>query len=117
MRPEAENPPRPGLPNPADLAEVVLARPRTPLLPRELSEAEFGLFRQAGQRHEIAAGARIFRRGEPGRSMYVIEDGQVRLEFGDGLPDKLIGAREYFGELALFIGNHARSASACWLFS
>jgi diguanylate cyclase (GGDEF)-like protein len=36
----------------------------------------------------------------------------VLLEFAGDLPDKLIGPREYFGELALFIGNHARSGSA-----
>lgn len=113
MHRESENPlPRRGIANPADLAEVVLARPRAPLLPRELSDGEFALFQAAGERCELAAGARVFRRGEPGRSMYVVESGQVQLEFGDGLPDKLIGAREYFGELALFIGHHARSASA-----
>ena len=44
--------------------------------------------------------------------MFVIEQGRVQLEFGDGLADKLIGPLEFFGELALFIGNHARVANA-----
>ena len=88
------------------------ARPRPLLLPRELSDAELALFRSAGRTREVAPGATIFRRGELGRSMFVIETGQVRLELGDGLPDKLIGPREFFGELALFIGNHARVANA-----
>lgn len=98
--------------NPAGIAELASMRPRPLLLPRELSDAEFALFRSAGKLHRIKAGEMIFRRGELGRSMFVVEEGQVQLEFGDGLPDKLLGAREFFGELALFIGNHARLANA-----
>jgi diguanylate cyclase (GGDEF)-like protein len=82
------------------------------LLPRQLSEAERSLFRNAGERRELQPRAVIFRRGEFGRTMFVIETGRVQLEFGDGLADKLIGPFEFFGELALFIGNHARVASA-----
>ncbi|HRQ64532.1 MAG TPA: GGDEF domain-containing protein [Xanthomonadaceae bacterium] len=85
---------------------------RTPLLPRQLSDRELNLFIQTGTRRELAPGELIFRRGELGRSMFVIESGCVRLSFGDGLPDKLIGEREFIGELALFIGNHSRVASA-----
>jgi diguanylate cyclase len=86
--------------------------PRGKLLPRQLSEAEFSVLTAAGRRREAEDGQVIFQRGELGRSMFVIESGQVRLEFGDGMPDKLIGPREYFGELALFIGNHGRVANA-----
>jgi diguanylate cyclase len=85
---------------------------RTPLLPRQLSDREIKVFIEAGKRRELAPGELIFRRGELGRSMFVIESGCVRLSFGDGLPDKLIGEREFIGELALFIGNHCRVASA-----
>ncbi len=88
------------------------ARARPPLLPRELSDRELGLFTSVGDRRDLRAGEVIFRRGELGRSMFVIESGQIRLEFGDGMPDKLIGAREFFGELTLFIGNHTRVANA-----
>lgn len=91
---------------------MVTMRPRPLMLPRELSAAEFALFQTAGKIRRVNPGEMIFRRGELGRSMFVVEDGQVQLEFGDGLPDKLIGPREFFGELALFIGNHARVASA-----
>lgn len=98
--------------NPADLAELASTRPRPLLLPRELSDAEFGLFRRAGRERAIARGELIFKRGELGRSMFLIETGLVQLEFGDGMPDKVIGPREFFGELALFIGNHARVANA-----
>ncbi len=44
--------------------------------------------------------------------MFVIESGEIDLEFGDGLARKRLGPREFLGELALFIGNHARVASA-----
>ena len=95
---------------PLAAASVGTARPH--LLPRELSEEELALFRSAGERRQVPAGATIFRRGELGRSMFLIDTGRVKLEFGDGLAEKLIGPREFFGELALFIGNHARVASA-----
>ncbi|HEX3896199.1 MAG TPA: GGDEF domain-containing protein [Rudaea sp.] len=81
-------------------------------LPRQLSDTEFVVLRGAGPNHRVAAGEVLFRKGEIGRSMYAIETGQVRIEFGDGMPHKLLGPREYFGELALFIGNHARVATA-----
>jgi diguanylate cyclase (GGDEF)-like protein len=87
-------------------------RTRAPTLPRQLSDAEFDLFRAAGQARAVDTDETIFRKGELGRSMFVIETGEIQLEFGDGLPHKLIGPREFFGELALFIGNHARVASA-----
>jgi diguanylate cyclase len=94
-------------------APVSLApKAQAPHLPRQLSDAEFVLLRGVGASKRVAAGEVLFRKGEIGRSMYVIETGQVRLEFGDGLPVKFLGPREYFGELALFIGNHARVAGA-----
>jgi diguanylate cyclase (GGDEF)-like protein len=77
-----------------------------------LSDAEFVMLRGAGPTRRAPADELLFRKGEIGHSMFVIETGEVRIEFGDGLPHKLLGPREYFGELALFIGNHARVASA-----
>jgi diguanylate cyclase len=81
-------------------------------LPRQLSARELTLFASVGQRLELQSGQAVFRRGEYGRSMFVIESGRILLEFAGDLPDKLIGPEEYFGELALFVGNHARSGSA-----
>ncbi|MFC4819941.1 sensor domain-containing diguanylate cyclase [Dokdonella ginsengisoli] len=86
------------------------SRPRAQ--PRQLSDEEHSLFARTGQRRDVAPGEIIFRRGELGRSMFIVESGQVQLEFGDGLPDKLIGPREFFGELVLFIGSHTRVANA-----
>ncbi|MEO8670366.1 MAG: GGDEF domain-containing protein [Tahibacter sp.] len=85
---------------------------RSAFLPRQLSDLELSVFSSAGQTRAVVPREMIFRKGELGRAMFVIESGAIQLEFGDGLPDKLIGAREFFGELALFIGNHARVANA-----
>jgi diguanylate cyclase len=70
------------------------------------------MLRGAGPSRHVAPNEVLFRKGEIGRSMFVIESGEIRIEFGDGMPHKLLGPREYFGELALFIGNHSRVASA-----
>jgi len=83
-----------------------------PHLPRQLSDAEFVMLRGAGPSRRVPAGEVLFRKGELGHNMYIIETGEVRLDFGDGLPSKVLGPREYFGELALFIGNHLRVAGA-----
>jgi diguanylate cyclase (GGDEF)-like protein len=85
---------------------------RAVLLPRHLSDQEFALFARVGECREVQPDEIIFRRGELGRSMFIVESGQIQLEFGDGLPDKLLGAREFFGELVLFIGSHTRVANA-----
>lgn len=95
---------------PPPLAGLAPVRPMP--LPRQLSDSEFDMFAAAGDRRVVRAGEVVFQRGEFGRSMFVIESGRVQLEFGDGRPDKVIGAREFFGELTLFIGNHARVARA-----
>jgi len=70
------------------------------------------MLRGAGPSRRVPADEVLFRKGELGQNMYVIETGEVRLDFGDGLPTKILGPREYFGELALFIGNHLRVAGA-----
>ncbi|HUD43708.1 MAG TPA: GGDEF domain-containing protein [Dokdonella sp.] len=80
--------------------------------PRQLSAAELDLFIRVGTPRDANGGDLIFHRGEQGRSMFVVQAGQVRLQFGDSVVDKLIGPGEFFGELALFIGNHARVANA-----
>lgn len=82
------------------------------MLPRQLSSNELALFTGVGKRRLVSAGEMIFGRGEIGRHMFVVESGQVRLEFGDGLANKIIAAGEFFGDLAVFIGNHARVAHA-----
>ncbi len=77
------------------LAEIAApqASSRVARLPRQLSEPEFALFARAGERRELMAGQTVFRRGEFGRNMFVIESGRVLLEFSGDLPDKLIDGK------------------------
>lgn len=51
---------------------------------------------------EIAAGTAIFREGEPGDAMYIVESGTVELvRAARGEPHASLGAGECFGEMAL----------------
>ncbi len=77
-----------------------------------LTDAEYLLFAQVGRPRRVEAGARLFRRGDLGTTMFVITQGAIDLDFGDDLSRKRLGAREFFGELGLLIGDHARSADA-----
>ncbi|AWH23810.1 GGDEF domain-containing protein [Stenotrophomonas sp. YAU14D1_LEIMI4_1] len=77
-----------------------------------LSDAEVALFAQFAQPRPLPAGQWLFLRGHPGQSMYVILEGQVELDFGEDLLVKTLGRHEFFGELGLLMGNHARSAGA-----
>ena len=81
-------------------------------LPLQLSDAELNLFRSGSRTRGYAAGETLFHKGDLGRSMFVIESGEIRIEFGDDLAAKLIGQREFFGELAMFIGDHQRIGRA-----
>ena len=64
---------------------------------------------------EVAAGTNLFRRGEPGDAMYLIESGRVRISVkdADGHDATLaeMSNGEFFGEMSLLDGN-ARSADA-----
>ncbi|WP_240906220.1 diguanylate cyclase [Thermomonas sp. HDW16] len=77
-----------------------------------LTAAEYALFAQVARTRRADTGHPLFRRGDLGTSMFVIASGAVDLDFGDDLVGKRLGAREFFGELGLLIGDHARSAEA-----
>src|SRR4249919_490912 len=77
-----------------------------------LTAEEYALFAQIGRQRRVEPGERLFRRGDLGTTMFVISQGSVDLDFGDDLVAKRLGAREFFGELGLLIGDHARSADA-----
>jgi diguanylate cyclase (GGDEF)-like protein len=91
-------------------------RPAIEELPNEaavvLSADECELFAQSGRARPVVAGERLFARGDAGTSMFVVLQGAVALDFGDDLIAKRLGQGEFFGELGLLIGDHARSASA-----
>lgn len=71
-----------------------------------------GSFCSVGTRCEVSAGQTLFRRGEIGQCMFIIDSGQIRLDFAGHMQSKTLGEREFFGELALFMGHHARMADA-----
>ncbi|NUS39631.1 MAG: GGDEF domain-containing protein [Lysobacter sp.] len=77
-----------------------------------LTAEEFALFAQVGRARAVEPGERLFRRGDLGTTMYVISQGEVDLDFGEDLAAKRLGPHEFFGELGLLIGDHARSADA-----
>ena len=58
------------------------------------------------------AGETLFRRGDLGTTMYVIAAGRGRSGLRRRPVSKRLGPREFFGELGLLIGDHARSADA-----
>lgn len=78
----------------------------------ELASDEYALFASVARMRRVYAGEALFRRGDLGTTMYVITSGRVELDFGDDLISKSLGPREFFGELGLLMGDHARSADA-----
>jgi len=82
------------------------------LLPSVPTREELSLLQNAGVARAALPGEQLFRRGDEAQSMYLIDSGQVRLSFEDGLADKILSAGQYFGELSVFVGEHLRFASA-----
>ncbi|MFC3552404.1 GGDEF domain-containing protein [Lysobacter cavernae] len=77
-----------------------------------LTDAEYELFAELGRPRRVDAGQVLFRRGELGTTLFVIARGAIDLDFGEDLVSKRLGPCEFFGELGLLIGDHARSADA-----
>lgn len=82
------------------------------LLPRALSSDEHRILATAGTSRAMLPGEELFRLGDDAQSMYLIDTGEVRLCFDEGMADKLLGPGQYFGELSVFIGRHQRFAQA-----
>lgn len=80
--------------------------------PTGLTLAEREMLVRVGVVKATLPGEHLFRRGDAGQSLYLIEAGEVRLSFEDGQSDKVLGPGQYFGELSVFIGQHQRYASA-----
>lgn len=74
--------------------------------------AEEALFQRFGK--EIPNGTVLFREGEPGKEMYVIQSGKIRISKKVRDVEKvlaILGPGEFFGEMAI-ISNKPRNASA-----
>ena len=63
-----------------------------------------------GRSTEVAPGTRLFAVGDPDDSMYFVESGAVDLVFKHG--KKTIRAEGFFGDLALLLDSHERTAAA-----
>lgn len=77
-----------------------------------LSAEELAYFASQARPLQLSAGELLFAEGDNGRTMYIVESGQVELVFGDDMFCKQVGHSGFFGELGLLIGDHQRSASA-----
>lgn len=77
-----------------------------------VSDAEFAYFVSQGRRLSLRAGEQLFVESQAGRTMYIIESGQIELVFGDDEFSRHVGPRGFFGELGLLIGHHLRNVSA-----
>jgi diguanylate cyclase (GGDEF)-like protein len=82
------------------------------LLPSVPTREELALLSGVGVARAVLPGEQLFRRGDGAQSMYLIDTGQVRLSFEDGLADKILSPGQYFGELSVFVGEHLRFDSA-----
>lgn len=65
---------------------------------------DLSLFNATYDGSKVAAGATIFRAGQPADSMYVILSGEVEVCIGDDFCD-VLGEGDVFGELALIDGG------------
>ncbi|MBI4820102.1 MAG: diguanylate cyclase [Deltaproteobacteria bacterium] len=77
-----------------------------------LDPIDLELLARYGAPRAVDAGAIVFREGEPGQSMFVVDDGELELSFAYVGTAKRVGRGGFFGELALVSGQHARSATA-----
>jgi diguanylate cyclase (GGDEF)-like protein len=77
-----------------------------------LNPDEWALLVRAGAARAALPGEQLFHRGDAGNSLYLIDTGEVRLSFEDGMADKVLGPGQYFGELSVFLGEHQRFATA-----
>ncbi len=74
--------------------------------------ADDQLFQRFGR--ELPAGTVLFREGEPGKEMYVIQQGRVTISKNVGAVEKILsslGPGEFLGEMSI-LNNKPRSATA-----
>ncbi|WP_083993496.1 Crp/Fnr family transcriptional regulator [Picosynechococcus sp. PCC 8807] len=73
--------------------------------------AHFDLFRHDHDTQDFAAGTVIFSAGTPGDLLYIIQTGEVEIQF-QGQPLSVLGEGEALGEMAVIEPGSPRSATA-----
>lgn len=79
-----------------------------------MTTSEDSLFQRFGR--EFSRGSVLFREGEPGSEMYVIQRGQVRISKRVGEVEKVLstlGPGEFFGEMAVLSGKPRSATATC----
>jgi len=74
-----------------------------------ISEESLGRLTQIAGEVEVPAGQTLIRPSDAGHGMYVIEEGSVVVEMREGR-EVVLGAGEFFGELALLVPDATRVA-------
>jgi CRP-like cAMP-binding protein len=72
------------------------------------------LFQRFGK--EFPRGAVLFREGEPGRDMFVVHEGRVRISKSAGGQEAVLGSLgpgEFFGEMSILSGNPRSATAVC----
>ena len=69
------------------------------------------LFRSAEETESHSAGHVIFREGDPGNTMYAVQEGEVDLVVHGNVVET-VGAGGIFGEMSLLLEGHRRTAAA-----
>lgn len=73
--------------------------------------AHFDLFRNDHDTQDFAAGTVIFETGMPGDHLYIIQQGEVEIQY-QGQPLTILGEGEALGEMAVIQPGSPRSATA-----
>lgn len=73
--------------------------------------ATIDLFRNAEETASHPAGHVIFREGDPGHTMYAVQEGEVDLVVHGNVVET-VGPGGIFGEMSLLLEGHRRSAAA-----
>jgi hypothetical protein len=81
-----------------------------------LQETEREELAEDASMHVFSAGEMIIREGDPGRSVYIILDGRVKVftrdDGGNELPLATLGVGQFFGEMSLVSGKPRSSSVA-----
>jgi len=101
------------------MSELNKALRRVPFL-GSLEDSQIDYLVKVGKRVSLNSGELLFRKGDPGRCMYVILEGriQIYMESSDGQAAvlRVLESGQFFGEMALLDGGE-RSANASTLSS